>query len=385
MTRTPGSGLGSRLRWLLLALLLVGPGCGCGGTLPLSTDTESPGGGGGGGGGGDDCTDPEIDFDLRTQTQGGWGAPCNGNNPGCYRDANFAGAFPLGLTIGCAAGFEATFTTAAAIEAFLPAGGPPGVLTADVTDPLSTAAGVLAGQLVAATLNVGFDAFDPAFGSDVTLLADLEFVDPASPCFGMTVQEVVDLGHDILGGCSTQLTPSQINACLTTINENFDNGSGTNLGDLGQCPPAEPASMLRAGPPGVQPPSSAEQQFAAEVLGEVQTFRLLEGAGLLIFDAATSAVARAHALDMAAKGFVGHVNTLGEGPGDRLAAAGLSWTAFGELISSALTDAHAVISFWRRPETDEAVLRALQVTHVGIGVVINGADAPLVVLLMRHP
>jgi FkbM family methyltransferase len=37
---------------------------------------------------------------FTTFTQGGYGTSCNGNNPGCYRDANFAGAFPNGLVIG---------------------------------------------------------------------------------------------------------------------------------------------------------------------------------------------------------------------------------------------------------------------------------------------
>src|SRR5215510_9913562 len=38
---------------------------------------------------------------FRTQTQGGWGAPPAGNNPGAYLHAHFATAFPTGLTIGC--------------------------------------------------------------------------------------------------------------------------------------------------------------------------------------------------------------------------------------------------------------------------------------------
>src|SRR5690349_2149654 len=38
---------------------------------------------------------------LRTQTQGGWGAAPAGNNPGTYLHANFQAAFSDGLTVGC--------------------------------------------------------------------------------------------------------------------------------------------------------------------------------------------------------------------------------------------------------------------------------------------
>lgn len=37
--------------------------------------------------------------DFKTFTIGGWGTQCSGGNTGCYRDANFAAAFPNGLTI----------------------------------------------------------------------------------------------------------------------------------------------------------------------------------------------------------------------------------------------------------------------------------------------
>src|SRR5262249_24510525 len=63
-----------------------------------------------------------------TVTQGGWGAPPRGQNPGAILAANFSKVFgAAGVTIGCAAGgFHLTFTSASAIQAFLPQGGPPG-------------------------------------------------------------------------------------------------------------------------------------------------------------------------------------------------------------------------------------------------------------------
>ncbi|MDP4826619.1 MAG: choice-of-anchor L domain-containing protein, partial [Flavobacteriales bacterium] len=99
---------------------------------------------------------------FRSQTPGGWGAPAEGNNPGSYRDANFDAAFPNGLMIGCTN--TLLLTSAEAIEDFLPAGGQPSILPAgnQVNGNLSNS---FASHLVAATLSLGFDAYDPNFGS----------------------------------------------------------------------------------------------------------------------------------------------------------------------------------------------------------------------------
>jgi hypothetical protein len=60
----------------------------------------------------------------RTQSQHGWGAACTGDNAACFRDANFAAAFPEGLYVGCGAQ-TATLLGSAAVAAALPASGTP--------------------------------------------------------------------------------------------------------------------------------------------------------------------------------------------------------------------------------------------------------------------
>jgi hypothetical protein len=160
--------------------------------------------------------------DFRTQTPGGWGAPAAGNNPGAYRDAHFAAAFPNGLTIGCSGGHTALFTSAKAIENFLPSGGTPGALGQDYVDPLTTDAGVLAGQVTALTLAAGFDAYDPNFGASGLNLAHL--VANEEPCSGMTVQQILDTANNVLGGCPAHLGASEVNGCVDGINNNFVDG-----------------------------------------------------------------------------------------------------------------------------------------------------------------
>jgi hypothetical protein len=100
---------------------------------------------------------------LRTQTPGGWGAEPNGNNPGTYLHNNFNAAFGS-LTIGCYPNnYYIKLTSAQAITNLLPTGGTAAKLTSNMTDPASIK-NVLVGHLVAVTLAVGFDNYDPNFG-----------------------------------------------------------------------------------------------------------------------------------------------------------------------------------------------------------------------------
>jgi hypothetical protein len=174
---------------------------------------------------------PSLDWLFRTQTQGGWGAPAHGNNPGVYRDGHFPAAFADGLVIGRGDADAATFAAAFAVQNFLPAGGQPAPLGGDCLDPEYTAAGVLAGQVMALALNVGFDLADADFSPyspDSVHLADLVVADDASPCYGKTVSWVLAEANRILAGLDSSadpaLTPPQISDCVARINENFVDG-----------------------------------------------------------------------------------------------------------------------------------------------------------------
>jgi hypothetical protein len=172
------------------------------------------------------CAAPTIQpGDFRTQTQGGWGANCRGDNPGCYRDENFPACFADGLVIGEEAGYTATFNSSGAIEGFLPQGGPASSFIQDHVDPTSTEAGVLAGQTTALTLSVGFDLCDASFGASPINLKDLTVCDPASLCSTMSVESVLFEANAVLSGQPSSFTAEQINECLSSINENFVDGT----------------------------------------------------------------------------------------------------------------------------------------------------------------
>lgn len=167
---------------------------------------------------------------FRTQTQGGWGAPAHGNNPGKYMQTNFAGAFPNGLTVGCTT-YKLTLTSAQAVTDYLPAGGTPAVLTANYTNPTGLKNN-LASQLVTLTLSVQFDHYDPKFSSSSVALGDL--VIASGPFKGKTISNLLTEANNLLGGCPSAYTPAQISDALTAINENFDDG--TKNGGFLLCP-----------------------------------------------------------------------------------------------------------------------------------------------------
>jgi hypothetical protein len=173
------------------------------------------------------CCEDEDEGGFRTQTQGGWGTECNGGNPGCYRDEHFDAAFASGLVIGCSAGHTLTFTSSSAVQAFLPAGGTPGILNQSAVDPLASSAGVFAGQLTAASLSVGFDAADPDFSESSSSLAGLVLCNTGSACDGLSVSAVAADANPVIGGCAgaTGLSAAQLSSCLALVNENFVDGT----------------------------------------------------------------------------------------------------------------------------------------------------------------
>ncbi|QOW11665.1 T9SS type A sorting domain-containing protein [Kaistella flava (ex Peng et al. 2021)] len=172
---------------------------------------------------------------FTTVTQGGWGAKAAGNNWGAYRNQYFAGAFPAGLTVGAGSRFL-KLTTAKAVEDFLPSGSTPRALDpGTLTNPGASYANVLAGQVVALTLNVRFDEYDANFSPSSTKLGDMVV---ASGTFaGMSVYQVLAESNKVLGGISVY-SASKMNSIVDEINNNYDGGMINN--HVLTCPCPEP-------------------------------------------------------------------------------------------------------------------------------------------------
>jgi hypothetical protein len=163
---------------------------------------------------------------FKTYDQAAWGTSASKNNSGTYRNTNFPTAFPTGAMIGMADGHNVLFTNAKAVQLYLPATGAASVLNESGVNVTKTSAGILGGEVLSLTLNVGFDDADESFGSSTTKLKDLVVADGI--CAGMTVQQVLDAGNALLSGLSVSLTPLQLQNCTHMINKNYYNGSVDN-------------------------------------------------------------------------------------------------------------------------------------------------------------
>jgi hypothetical protein len=186
--------------------------------------------------------------DFVSYTQGAWGAKCNGNNPACTRDANFPSVFPFGLIAGDPDGddadgiFALVLQTSQAVEDFLPDSGPAQALAGDEVNVANSSAGVIAGQLVAAMITVGFDDAGVFDGQKAVnfKIGDLVFASGvASPLIGMSVRDLIDLANQAISGAILppfdvdgdfigDVSFSDLNDALTVVNENFDNGNINN-------------------------------------------------------------------------------------------------------------------------------------------------------------
>ena len=207
----------------------VGPvdtSSGSAGTGGMTTTTSVSGGNGGsysqggyggavggaamGGYGGSDICD-DLSGKFRTYSQGGW------NN----QVELLSTLMGDGVLIGKADADYTSFTAVDAVTAFLPAGGIPGALQGQYLNPLTTPAGVLAGQTLTLKLNAAIG--DEACGYT---LADLVMVD--GDCEGMSVSEVLESADRALSGAETALSYSALNECAKAVNQNFDYGENNN-------------------------------------------------------------------------------------------------------------------------------------------------------------
>jgi hypothetical protein len=163
--------------------------------------------------------------DYTTYTQGGWGAPPNCNNPGGLLANNFSRVYPGGSVV-IGGTYKLTFTSALAIQNFLPQGSTAAVLTGNATNPTNSVAGVFSGQVLALQLSVDFSNKGITPGG----LSGLHVQSGALQ--GQTVAQVLALANSVLGGNTAALpsglTVSGLVSILDSINSNFDGGSQNN-------------------------------------------------------------------------------------------------------------------------------------------------------------
>jgi hypothetical protein len=158
--------------------------------------------------------------EFTTYTQGGWGANPSGNNAGALLQSKFSAVYTSG-SVQIGGTYKATFNSSSAIKNFLPQGGTAGKLTANLTNPTGSPAGVLGGQLLALRLNVDFS------NKGITEAGLANLIVVSGPMAGKKVSEVLYIANTVVGGGSLPngLSLADINETMDAINNNFDNGT----------------------------------------------------------------------------------------------------------------------------------------------------------------
>ena len=153
--------------------------------------------------------------DYCSFSQGGLG----GNGAPYYLLAsNFSSLFPSGVEVGLpgSGGFSMRFSSAPAVQAFLPAGGTPGKLTADLADPTNSSSGVFGGQVLALKLNIALSDG----GATPAGLGDLYYRNPGDALHGFTVRGILAAAEIALGGGT--LPSGYTYASLSTLCDNLN-------------------------------------------------------------------------------------------------------------------------------------------------------------------
>lgn len=124
-----------------------------------------------------------------------------------------------------------------------------------------------------------------------------------------------------------------------------------------------------AGPgPGSEPgpgPTSDVQVFSQR-MNEV---RVEAGCQPLGWRSDVALVAAEHSADMVERDFFSHTNPDGAGPGDRLDAAGIDYTGWGENIAAGTSDPEHVLDLWMNSPGHRANIERCSFTEHGVGLV----------------
>jgi uncharacterized protein YkwD len=128
---------------------------------------------------------------------------------------------------------------------------------------------------------------------------------------------------------------------------------------------AEPRISSTAGEAVVAP--AAVDPGIELALTRINELRRQAGAAPLTLNAQLNAAALGHAKDMAAKGYFSHTSLDGRTPGQRIAATGYRYGAYGENIAGGYANWNAAITAWMGSAGHRANLLNTRYKDVGLG------------------
>lgn len=142
---------------------------------------------------------------------------------------------------------------------------------------------------------------------------------------------------------------------------------------LGGCTAREPvpagsAAALVMTPGAGAAGRSTADEHARRVVSLVNDHRRQAGCEPLRVDDRLTAAARAHAGDMASRGYYEHRSPEGRDGGDRITAAGYRWSRWAENIHKGPQGPEDAVTGWLRSATHEQIVTDCALTDTGVGV-----------------
>ncbi|MGW4165155.1 CAP domain-containing protein, partial [Streptomyces sp. NPDC004788] len=136
-------------------------------------------------------------------------------------------------------------------------------------------------------------------------------------------------------------------------------------------PRPRPPRPTTAAPTTPAPTSSTE---SGQVIDLVNAERAKAGCGPVTENALLTRAAQGHSDDMAARDFFDHTNPDGDGPGERVTAAGYRWSTYGENIAKGQRTPAEVMDSWMNSPGHRANILNCSFREIGIG--IHSAGGP---------
>ncbi|MET9433252.1 sigma-70 family RNA polymerase sigma factor [Streptomyces sp. NPDC006551] len=141
-------------------------------------------------------------------------------------------------------------------------------------------------------------------------------------------------------------------------------------------PPKPPATRTSSPAPRPKAASTTEESAAdpaaQQVIDLANSERAEAGCGPLTANPLLAQAARRHSEDMAARDFFDHTDPDGDGPGERVTAAGYRWTTYGENIAKGQRTPAQVMDSWMNSPGHRANILNCSFEEIGIGVHDDG-------------
>ena len=182
------------------------------------------------------------DGDVTTYTQAAWGSAVSASPAPALLAANYNSVYAstsgvLEVGIHGTGGFSLLFTSATAIDDFLPAAGTNGILTSDLANPTSSSSGSFGGEAVALKLNIDFA---DANVTTTIPFGDLTLCSSGTGLDGLSVRQILGVIDTTIGGGTSGFSVSTLAPLAVSLNGSFYAGAASSFAQdhliSGMCP-----------------------------------------------------------------------------------------------------------------------------------------------------